>query len=223
MSHDSVSQEEVIKHASSCRSCSVRLQEEQLLSWSLGEIAGHLQNISPSLAVEQAVMKAFDRERYARQRDSRKWPRYATAAIAAALLLMATISFALLRRRPAEAAPDSRSPNNLSAAVATLDIERTAPPFKAVAKRQRKPGPATRAIPRGVPASEAVQEIATDFIRVNYAASIEPGAQMVRVQLPRSAMTQFGLPVNMDRADRPVKADVIMGIDGIAQAIRFVQ
>ena len=48
-------------------------------------------------------------------------------------------------------------------------------------------------------------------------------AQIVRVQLPRSAMTQFGLPVNMDRADQPVKADVIMGIDGIAQAIRFVQ
>lgn len=70
--------------------------------------------------------------------------------------------------------------------------------------------------------ADAPPEIATDFIRIN-AAPIEPGDQIVRVQLPRSAMAQFGLPVNMDRSDKLVKADVIMGIDGVAQAIRFVQ
>jgi hypothetical protein len=52
---------------------------------------------------------------------------------------------------------------------------------------------------------------------------VEAGSQIVRVELPRSAMASFGLPVNMDRADQRVKADVLLGVDGLAHAIRFVQ
>ena len=48
-------------------------------------------------------------------------------------------------------------------------------------------------------------------------------AQVVRVELPRSAMMSFGLPVNMDRADERIKADVVVGNDGMARAIRFVR
>ena len=36
-------------------------------------------------------------------------------------------------------------------------------------------------------------------------------------------MANFGLPVNMDRVDQRVKADVLLGADGLARAIRFVQ
>ena len=46
---------------------------------------------------------------------------------------------------------------------------------------------------------------------------------MVRVELPRYAMARFGLPVNMERYDERVKADVWLGADGLARAIRFVQ
>jgi len=68
-------------------------------------------------------------------------------------------------------------------------------------------------------------EIATDFIPVTYggAANLADGGRMVRVELPRSAMASFGLPVNMDRANEKVKADVLMGVDGLAHAIRFVR
>jgi hypothetical protein len=45
----------------------------------------------------------------------------------------------------------------------------------------------------------------------------------MRVELPRSALAGFGLPVNMDRVNERVKADVLVGPDGQAQAIRFVQ
>jgi hypothetical protein len=68
------------------------------------------------------------------------------------------------------------------------------------------------------------KEIATDFILLNYDESgIGSDAQMVRVELPRSAMANFGLPVNVDRSDQRVKADVLLGADGLARAIRFVQ
>jgi len=69
------------------------------------------------------------------------------------------------------------------------------------------------------------KEIATEFMPLGYlnAANFQDGGQIVRVELPRSAMASFGLPVNMDRYNERVKADVLLGIDGVAHAIRFVQ
>jgi flavin-dependent dehydrogenase len=68
-------------------------------------------------------------------------------------------------------------------------------------------------------------EIATDFIPLSSmtAVSLQDGGQIVRVKLPRSALANFGLPVNMDRYNEKVKADVLIGVDGLAHAIRFVQ
>jgi hypothetical protein len=67
-------------------------------------------------------------------------------------------------------------------------------------------------------------EIATDFIPLSYmtAVNLQDGGQIVRVELPRSALAKFGLPVNMDRYNERVKADVLFGVDGLAHAIRFV-
>jgi len=36
-------------------------------------------------------------------------------------------------------------------------------------------------------------------------------------------MASFGLPVNQERAESRVKADVLIGEDGLARAIRFVR
>jgi hypothetical protein len=46
--------------------------------------------------------------------------------------------------------------------------------------------------------------------------------QFVRIRLPRSALHAFGLPMNMERAAEPVQADVMLGEDGRALAVRFV-
>ena len=91
---------------------------------------------------------------------------------------------------------------------------------------KRKPvrNPRTRRTENAQVANHA-REIATDFIPLRYmnAASLQDGGQIVRVELPRSALANFGLPVNMDRYNEKVKADVIFGVDGLAHAIRFVQ
>lgn len=68
-------------------------------------------------------------------------------------------------------------------------------------------------------------EVATEFMPLSYG---YPSSQMasghiVRVELPRSALTSFGLPVNQERAESRVKADVLIGEDGLARAIRFVR
>ena len=49
------------------------------------------------------------------------------------------------------------------------------------------------------------------------------GGQVMRVELPRSALMSFGLPMDMERASERIKADVVVGNDGLARAIRFVR
>jgi hypothetical protein len=68
-------------------------------------------------------------------------------------------------------------------------------------------------------------EIATDFMPVSYGDNLNEidNGRIVRVEMPRSALAQFGLPVNMDRANERIKADVLIGDDGMARAIRFVR
>jgi hypothetical protein len=74
-------------------------------------------------------------------------------------------------------------------------------------------------------ADSSAAEITTDFMPVGYAsaANLQEGGQLVRVELPRSALVAFGLPMNFNRYDEKVKADVFFGADGMARAIRFVQ
>ena len=76
-----------------------------------------------------------------------------------------------------------------------------------------------------VAANYGGNEIATDFLPVGYTSpmNLQDGGQVMRVELPRSALAGFGLPVNMDRVNERVKADVLVGPDGQARAIRFVQ
>jgi hypothetical protein len=71
----------------------------------------------------------------------------------------------------------------------------------------------------------AAQEVATEFIPLVQGAqyaSAEEG-HLVRVELPRTALASFGLPVNAEVSSGRVKADVLLGEDGIARAIRFVR
>jgi len=90
----------------------------------------------------------------------------------------------------------------------------------AVSNRRNRKAPTPFAVNR-----DQQTEIATDFMPLGYASfiSLQEGGQVVRVELPRSTLAAFGLPVNMDRYNEKLKADVVLGIDGVARAIRFVQ
>jgi hypothetical protein len=126
---------------------------------------------------------------------------------------------------------DASSSKGEGSTTQKLTDERVAP----VTPTQRRGGVvrATNAsygvTPRGVAsdrnrASEtaAADEITTEFIPLAGFAQSE-GVHLVRVELPRSALASFGIPVNADRAGSRVKADVLLGEDGTARAIRFVR
>ena len=71
----------------------------------------------------------------------------------------------------------------------------------------------------------ASQPVETEFLPFMAAEPQFPSEQrqFVRVKLPRSALQIFGLPMNMERAREPVQADVLLGEDGRALAVRFVR
>jgi hypothetical protein len=75
------------------------------------------------------------------------------------------------------------------------------------------------------PALNADEEIRTEFLPLTYGGNLSQldDGQVVRVELPRSALQSFGLPMNAERAGERVKADVLLGHDGVARAIRFVR
>lgn len=68
----------------------------------------------------------------------------------------------------------------------------------------------------------SADEITTEFIPLTGFTQSE-GVHLVRVELPRSALTSFGIPVNAEQSGGRVKADVLLGEDGTARAIRFVR
>ena len=67
-------------------------------------------------------------------------------------------------------------------------------------------------------------EVATDFIPLMYwpNRAVPEGGRIVRMRIPRAMLVSFGLPMNAARADEMVNAEVMMGDDGLARAIRFI-
>ena len=77
-------------------------------------------------------------------------------------------------------------------------------------------------MPKPRPAQEN-REVVTEFISVIYDPEPVDHGRMVRVRLPRSALAAFGLPMNEQRAEETIQADVVLGEDGLARAVRFVK
>ena len=69
-------------------------------------------------------------------------------------------------------------------------------------------------------------EMATTFFPLAYSNLPVSNAQLVRVRVPRSALVSFGLtPLDIPAAggdQATVPADVLVGEDGVARAVRFV-
>jgi len=220
----------------------MRLRDEEMLTRGLQSLGAEMESLSASPELEGKLLEAFRARQVVVPISTRSsTSRYWLAAVAAVLLIV--MSVAALRYRASQA----ESPREIAGTGSQQQDDRKAlpnlgkEPKKEPKKQQekefqaanveerslRKPprrSPSQRS-PRPQVANHVTQEIATDFIPLSYmnAANFQDGGQIVRVQLPRSALASFGLPVNMDRYNEKVKADVLFGVDGLAHAIRFVQ
>jgi len=90
-------------------------------------------------------------------------------------------------------------------------------------RRAPQPAAAAGAAPSAVATAETGDEVTTDFIPLSYDPAPVGATSVVRVELPRSALMAFGLPMNEDRMEEVVQADILLDEDGLMRAVRFVQ
>lgn len=76
----------------------------------------------------------------------------------------------------------------------------------------------------GVAAAAGNEEEDAAFIPLPNAAALsqDEDVNLVRVELPRSAVTALGIPASDDGGAGNVEAEVLVGPDGMARAVRFL-
>jgi hypothetical protein len=242
---DAAARAEALRHSDECGDCAERLADERTITTHLRAFGASTEPSGASARVEASLLGAFNqRSEAGGQRSQSKFPSpqaasrsqlrpYWAAAIAAGLLFVLGVTTIVWR----ETAPENYGKSALGAeAGQAFAITLGLPTDLSAPEIQKVPGAnvprrksATKynvpSSPNSQPDIAANTEIATDFLPISYGSTVnlQDGGQMVRVELPRSAMASFGLPVNMDRANEKVKADVLLGVDGLAHAIRFVR
>lgn len=207
-----------LEHAARCSRCAGRLANERALSEMFRFAADEKAN-APN-HIETALLAAY------RMRSPRPVARplrlYWGIAAALVLSLTGVTAFKLINlSRPNQgrigisAGRTPPSSTTLQRPVQGMKPEPSAAKAKSDVDKGRR-----RAVR---PRNARVVEVATDFIPLtgNAVSSFESG-QLIRVLLPRSALATYGLPVNQELADRPVTAQVLLGEDGVARAIRFL-
>ena len=202
--------------------------DEESLTRSLQLLAEEMESLNAPPEVEQKLRAAFRRQRVVVPMASR-YPRYWLAAIAAMILIVITVVALRSRTEPPNQTraaqveqPQIKEQPLLEEIKVQPELEQE-PKKDSVALKRRRPN--VRRARNSEVANHVNREIATDFMPLGYLnpATLQDGGQIIRVEVPRSALVNFGLPVNMDRYHEKVKADVLLGVDGLAHAIRFVK
>ena len=203
---------------------SQRFDEERLTS-GLKLLAEDMESLNAPPEVETRLREAFRARAVFTRR--RSYVNYWVAGIAAVLLIaISVIAMNWRTDTPKQVTADRTGPpvkeQPVNEQPRIEDPQQPQQQEVADGKPRRR---SVRRAPRTEVANHVNREIATDFMPLGYLnpATLQDGGQIVRVELPRSALVNFGLPVNMDRSHEKVKADVLLGVDGLAHAIRFVQ
>jgi hypothetical protein len=233
---------EALAHSAECLSCSSRLGNEEMLTRGLRSLASEMDSLEVPASIEARLLSAFRQPKVVvplhAARDHR---RYWVAAVAALLLIV--FSVVAVRLRSAQTPKQQFLGKQDSPKDQPVEPNKSVPAPTVVQNAPKTPQPNQR--PRrhiagsqlqaratsarnknnNEVANHASNEVATEFMPLGYlnVAALQDGGQIVRVELPRTTLASFGLPVNMDRYNEKVKADILLGVDGMAHAIRFVQ
>jgi hypothetical protein len=185
---------ELPPHARECPACAALLDEQRLLAAGLRNVAAGYARLEAPARVEGRLLAAFRGQAGMPGPQFRRWwtPLAAWAGAVAVVAAAAVLLF-VHERRPV--------PQPLTATeLAALDWT----------DGWQDEGDADAA--------------SGEFIPLPNAARLAPNedANLVRVEVPRSTMIALGYPVAADQGAELVEADVVLGSDGLARAVRFL-
>ncbi|MGH9940647.1 MAG: hypothetical protein ACREAM_30755, partial [Blastocatellia bacterium] len=200
---------------------------------------------APSFADSWAAARSrLERRSQSVRALASNWPRWSLAAVAAILIAFGFIVYRAVQNEPRKA--NGAITENESQKAGGVITEKAAAPKLSVEREERvvkeKLGPrrGSRAprprrrnwrqineplITDSMPVYAKRDEYATDFVPLSYGGVQNPmeSGEVIRLQMSRSALIAFGLPVDVEHADAPVKAELLLGEDGMARAIRFIR
>jgi hypothetical protein len=181
-------------HLKECPACAAEWAAQRNLAAGLRQVAAGWSRMGAPSRVEARLLNAFrEQAGVAAEKHPRAWFAAFTWAMAAAAVLVLAIS--LLRVHGPQTVTPRPVPGN-AAILASLD---EMPEF----------------------AGEASDGGFVPLPNVEQLAPNETG-DVVRVEVPRSAMIAVGFEVSPERATEPVQAEVMFGPDGVARAVRFL-
>jgi hypothetical protein len=188
---------EALAHAEECLRCAARLDDERAVTSGLRAFAARTAGAEAPPRVEGALLRAL-RGQESGEGGAAMAPTSASRAVELLLLAAAAAILAAIVVVP----PRVASLPELTAPVAG--------------------SPTTGA--GGEAAAVAAADENAEFVALSYGEDLHEldSMQVVSVELPRTALTALGWPAADSAQTESVKAEVIVGYDGVARAIRFV-
>ncbi len=224
--------EPVRAHLARCAACSRRFRDEQNLTAGLRALAEATATSAPSEALEGRLMALFDEQaettapRPVAAKHMRAW--WMPAAAVLALATAGTLAWLHVTAgsRPVKEPRAAAMPAGGAAAPGVAapgpDVQ-VAPPVA-----QTAPSPAatsrSHAGRAGRPTHAPRAVVAEGFVPLPWAAGLPDfdRGEIVRMDIPLTALPLYGIEIPADAEDRPVRADMLVGQDGQPRAIRLV-
>ena len=200
-------------HLDTCAKCRADFASQQRLTEALRIVRADAATTLPPPAAELPLLAEFNRVR----RKPAAPVRYFIAAGAlAASLLAGWAGWTLVERRPA---PEAKQPPGVSAARAAIPAPTAPDAPKTVRAKRHKP-----ALPPSPAPAETLAENDAPFVPIPFTAPLAPyeRADVVRVELPVSALIAAGLPVRVPDPAARARADLLVSEDGRARAVRLI-
>ncbi len=222
---------EALRHSEHCARCAERLAEERKLSTELAQFARSTACSAAPPRLEAALRTAFRqhwqssgrRMRISVPAPSQRRRLGWTAAVAAAVL--AAFATSLTWRTPPPVPPSGHPPAPLAEAVPVQPEARaTRHVAQEVSAPESPAHPATVVSPpRAQDSVGSPYDAPSDFVPLLYGGDpMLTQTAVVRVELSGAMLQSLGFPLPGEPSARRVQADLMLGEDGVARAIRFV-
>ncbi|HZS52179.1 MAG TPA: hypothetical protein VFA54_15030 [Bryobacterales bacterium] len=214
-------------HTETCARCAARLADERMLTAELRALAAGSESQEAPAPVEEALLRAFRRQKAASgavAAKGRAWVgAVAVGALAAAMLILLALTIPALRRngppepKPAEGLRETKPPRKQRIEVAEAPvIDDSMLAGDETAAAQLLP----------IDLTAGLLNSALDvFVPLHYGETLSDldGDRVVRVELPYSALISLGVSMDEDAGNDGIEADLLLGDDGLAHAIRLIR